>query len=69
MDSAKEVAEKVHAATGWRPPIMYDISTDDWRLATQEDIDRLLQMSRAYGETVVFLKQRYEALVAACQPK
>lgn len=26
---------------GWVPPVIYDINTDQTRIATQEDIDRM----------------------------
>lgn len=37
---------------GWTPPLIYDLSSDKTRIATQADIDHLVDIARAYGQLV-----------------
>lgn len=41
---------------GWKPPIIYDIAIDAFRLATQADIDNFMEMTKAYGQIRQHLK-------------
>lgn len=38
------------AINGWKPPVIYDMGADRYRVATQEDVDSLLAVHKAYGE-------------------
>jgi len=31
---------------GWKPPLIYDLGRDERRIATQEDVDRLMHVTR-----------------------
>lgn len=42
---------------GWKPPVIYDVSIDATRIATQGDINALTMVSRAYANLLVTLKQ------------
>jgi hypothetical protein len=43
-------AEAVEQATGWKPPVCYDLSRDEWRLVTQDDITRWQRLEMLYRE-------------------
>lgn len=47
------------------PLKFYDISTDEWRDATQDDLDRLQRVANRYGylRTRLVLTERGKALV------
>lgn len=38
--------------SGWKPPLIYDLSCDERRLATQADVDRLVMIARLYEEVM-----------------
>lgn len=42
---------------GWKPPIVYDVSIDEYRIAEQRDIDQLVAVQQAYGELRQKLKE------------
>lgn len=42
----EEVAGELH---GWSPPVIYDIQTDRYRVATQKDIDDLQEILGRYA--------------------
>lgn len=42
----EEIAGELH---GWSPPVIYDIHIDRYRVATQKDIDDLLEIMGRYG--------------------
>jgi hypothetical protein len=53
---------------GWKPPLIYDVSTDTTRLATQADIKRLELLQRAYTNMQRFLaeiEREHQQLMAA----
>lgn len=52
-----EKADEVERVTGWRPPVIYDVSTDTYRLATQADLDAYAVLSRSYSTTRQFLRK------------
>jgi|APGre2960657373_1045057.scaffolds.fasta_scaffold347638_2 hypothetical protein len=35
---------------GWKPPVIYDMGADQTRIATQEDIDRLVKQVAVLGQ-------------------
>ena len=45
-----KAADDVEKATGWRPAVIYSIQDDEFRVVTQQDVDELLAIRRAYGE-------------------
>ena len=55
---------------GWKPPVVYDIEIDKFRIATQGDVDRLTRLQQSYGEMRRLLKlieEEHEHLFAACR--
>lgn len=43
-------ADDVEKATGWRPPIIYDGTLDQFRLVTQADIERFEILVATYAK-------------------
>lgn len=35
---------------GWKPPTIYDVGRDEKRIATQDDVDRLMRVASCYAE-------------------
>ncbi len=46
-DTNPEIATE--SVNGWTPPMIYDISSDKYRIATQDDADTLVAVSQEYG--------------------
>jgi hypothetical protein len=42
---------------GWKPPIFYDITTNETRIATQADLDALTAIQRAYSDVMTHHRQ------------
>lgn len=45
---------------GWKPPVVYDPQTDEYRVANQDDVDRLEEISRLYSELVSLVQNKLE---------
>lgn len=55
---------------GWKPPLVYDVGTDENRIATQADLDRFRLVQTAYGQLRSLFRQAeaiHEQLKAACE--
>ncbi len=45
---------------GWTPPMIYDVYYDKTRIATQEDVDRLVGISREYNRILREMRGRVD---------
>lgn len=45
-----------------QPLRIYDVSIDQWRPATQADLDRLSQIAQEWGRVVEQVRRAYEAM-------
>lgn len=59
------MTDDVPSITGWKPPVIYDIQTDQMRIATQDDIDRLTSIVRAFGIVVSTVEDQRQLLRTA----
>lgn len=57
---------------GWKPPIMYDVARDEWRIVTQADIDdmqsairMLAGFKRSVTEGLHTFEQEHNSFLAA----
>lgn len=42
--------EDTPSINGWKPPVVYDLANDAYRIATQEDINSMQIMLQLYGQ-------------------
>ena len=41
--------DREQTINGWKPPVMYDVTLDNYRIVTQGDVDRFLMLVGVYG--------------------
>ena len=46
---------------GWQPPLIYDIAIGEKRIATQEDVDRLMEIANFYNGLRMAIRREIEA--------
>ncbi len=61
-DENKGWGEPTTQQTFAKPLLVYDITTDSFRPATQKDLDQLSQVAQAYGKLVVEIVAQHNAL-------
>lgn len=49
---------------GWKPPLIYDVNEGKTRVATQEDIDRLVLVEDAYREVAKVVHKVFRELTS-----
>ena len=42
---------------GWKPPVIYDVASDSKRIATQADIDNMVNALRILGDAVSKMRE------------
>lgn len=54
--------EDTPSINGWTPPVVYDVLTDSYRVATQDDINRMERTIRLLGDFYRECKRNIERL-------
>lgn len=65
MVDGKKIAGEVAALTGWTPPVIYELTEDRYRIATQADIDRMMAVLSAQSKFIDVVRRAVQELEGA----